>query len=335
MFNVSSLADDLLPGFAARRLILEFKDSASDSLYPDVAFLVSRREIHNPEQAWVGQRAVLHIGSFFSGFVNPEIAVAVEQAGWSFTALDVRRQGRSAREVGLKIHCDVQSLRIYFEEISKTVKLLRQSGASQVVLHGEGGGALVGALYAAEYKYESELNFDALILSSPWFNYVQPWYGRFLSRKLADLASVWKPSATLSITPPGLSQAAYLLNLSPEIRHLLPTRPQRLTARFISALYKAQDRLQQGLDLNMPILLACARRSTNAFWSTRFERSHTDCVLEIEDMLAGAHLLGKNLQFLRVDDGVHNLSASLEPARSKYFAGLQDFLKTLDSETTC
>lgn len=316
-----SLEADILPEFYARTLLISHFDGAYDVLRPDVAVLVSRREMHNHEQEWVASKAILHLSGFWSAFASPELAINFEQNGWSFHALDMRRQGRAARHANLITCNNVRDLRLYFEEINASVEYLRSLGAKKVVLHAQGGAGLVAALGA-----QSINNVDGLIISSPWLGQTYPYFKTKLAKLISLVGNKIYPKATVAYTPVSLLQEVCLLRLPDNIRKLMPQKPAPISAGFAWAIYQAQEKVAGGLRINIPVLLATARLSADSYTPPALDRYNTDCVLQVEDMLACAEKLGSQVQILRVDRGVHVLWASRLSARNYYYDHMNKWL---------
>lgn len=322
------LYDDLLPEFAARTAVLTHKDGLQNSIHPDVAVLVSRRELQDSTQEWVAPQAILHLSGFWGAFVNPELAINFEQQGWSFHALDMRRQGRAARISGIQIKENLQNLQVRFEEIKSSIELIRGRGAKTVVIHAQGGGALLAALYANAHE-----GCDGIILSSPSLDHSQPWVESKLGTWVSYALGYAIPKTPVIVTPPGLTQSAHILKLEEPIRGIVNTKAEPVTAGFVRSLRICHRKIAGGIRITVPILVACARRSASSRWPSGKDRHVTDCVLQVEDMLARVEKLGTDTHILRVEDGIHNLPLSNPVARKAYYQGVNEFLKTNFSAT--
>ena len=91
---------------------------------------------------------------------------------------------------------------------------------------------------------------------------------------------------------------------------------------WVRAIRAGQQRLQQGLDLRMPILLLHSDKSVKA-GSTWDEALHTaDAVLNVADMQRYGPGLGRNVTLHSVANGKHDLFLSRADVRAQVLAAI-------------
>ena len=89
-------------------------------------------------------------------------------------------------------------------------------------------------------------------------------------------------------------------------------------AGWLNAIRTGQRRLRAGLDIQVPVLLAC---STRSFRGTKWHDNATlaDAVLDVEHMVRYAPRLGRHVTLARFDGGLHDLTLSGPAVREKVF----------------
>src|SRR5262249_32920973 len=96
-------------------------------------------------------------------------------------------------------------------------------------------------------------------------------------------------------------------------------------AAWLTAIRAGQARLRAGLDIQVPVLVACSTQNyKKPIWS---EAAMTaDAVLDVEDIAAYACRLGRHVTLVRIDGGMHDLVLSAAPVRERVFAELDQWL---------
>ena len=90
---------------------------------------------------------------------------------------------------------------------------------------------------------------------------------------------------------------------------------------WLAAIQRAQRRLRSGLDLRVPILVACSTRSFKGkVWHE--SAAHADAVLDVEHMARWAPRLGRHVTLIRFDGGKHDLTLSGPAVRERFFTEL-------------
>ena len=117
-------------------------------------------------------RSVLYIHGFNDYFFQREMAWRLNERGFHFYALDLRKYGRSW--LSHQKFNDIRDIRAYFEEITLALQMIREEGSRITVLLGHSTGGLIATLYAKEHG-DSSL-FDGIILNSPFFDFNKSWF---------------------------------------------------------------------------------------------------------------------------------------------------------------
>jgi alpha-beta hydrolase superfamily lysophospholipase len=306
--------DILGSGYLRRTLEL-----GSDDEGPVVATLVSR-----PAPRSTG-RAVLYVHGYADYFFQAHLADYYVERGIHFYALDLRKYGRS-----LLPHQTlnfVRDVREYFPELDAAVKIIRsEDGHERLLVNAHSTGGLVAALWA--HRVRNDGLVDAMFLNSPFFEFNTSWLTRQTVGTLFGAISRFRPYALL---PRGLSPVyghSIHADHHGEWRYDQEWKPLAgvpVRAAWLAAIRQGQARLQAGLDIQVPVLVACSTHTyRKPVWT---EAAMTaDAVLDVEHIAAYSYRLGRHVTLVRVDGGMHDLVLSAEPVRQKLFAELDHWM---------
>ncbi len=272
------------------------------------------------------KKALLYLHGFNDYFFQDHFAEWANGQGLNFYALELRKYGRSI--LPHQKPNDFRNIREYFEEIDQAVDFIREKGKNKkLVMVGHSTGGLIAALYAHDHRNDNRV--DALILNSPFFEFNVP----------VVLKKTFLPlMITLAGTFPGLPSPVgldtgygYSLHKSHygEWDYNLKLKPDagfRIHAGWIKGVYKAQRELQQGLDIQCPVLVMYSARSVKP-GNYRPEMQHADAVLNVKDIERFSHVIGKNVERVAFEGGLHDLLLSEKPVREKVLQKMEEFLK--------
>ncbi|GHJ06123.1 hypothetical protein TPA0907_04900 [Micromonospora humidisoli] len=287
-------------------------DLGTDDEGPVVATLV-RRRADRPTG-----RAVLYVHGFVDYFFQTHLADFYAERGWDFYALDLRKYGRSLLPHQTPNFC--RDLSDYFPELDAAATIIRdEDGHDTLLAMGHSTGGLLISLWAHARRDAAAV--DGLVLNSPFFDLNAPWLVR---RPLAAAVSRLGRRAPHRILPFGLG-TVYGESLHADHRgewtYDLAWKPLAgfpVRAGWLAAIRTAQRQLRAGLDIPVPVLVAC---STRSFRGTRWHDSAAlaDAVLDVEHMVRWAPRLGRHVTVARFDGGKHDLVLSGPAVREQVF----------------
>ncbi|MEU8262352.1 alpha/beta hydrolase [Micromonospora sp. NPDC048999] len=288
-------------------------DLGVDDEGPVVATLV-RRRADDPTR-----RAVLYVHGFVDYFFQTHVADFFAARGWDFYALDLRKYGRSLLPHQTPNFC--HDLRDYFPELDAAAEIIRaDDGHDTVLAMGHSTGGLLISLWAHARRDAGLV--DGLFLNSPFFDINAPWLVR---RPLTAAVARLGRRAPHRVLPLGL-HSVYGESLHAdhrgEWRYDLAWKPLAgfpVRAGWLNAIRTGQRQLRAGLDIPVPVLLAC---STRSYRGTRWHDSAAlaDAVLDVEHMVRWAPRLGRHVTLARFDGGLHDLTLSRPAVREKVLA---------------
>ncbi|WP_298458591.1 alpha/beta hydrolase [uncultured Cellulomonas sp.] len=302
--------DVLGPGWTSRTLRL-----APDHEGEVVATLVHRDDdaaTHRPARG-----AVLYVHGYVDYFFQRHLGDAWAAHGFSFYALDLRKYGRSLRP--WQTANDVTDLRTYVEELDAAASVIReQDGHDTLVVLGHSTGGLLAALWAHAHRGRGTV--DALVLNSPWFDLNRDWIYRVVVTRAVDVVGRVQPDRVVGAVGVHYGQSLHV-DTGGAWEYDLAWKPHEgfpVRAGWLRAVRRGHARVARGLDIDCPVLLCCAERSGP------FDRWHpdlatTDSVLDVEQMVARAPGLGRDVTVVRIPDGVHDLALSAPGPRQRYF----------------
>lgn len=287
-------------------------DLGTDDEGPIVATLV-RRRAERPTR-----RAVLYVHGFVDYFFQTHLADFFAERGWDFYALDLRKYGRSLLTHQTPNFC--RDLTDYHAELDAAAKIIRaDDGYDTLLAVGHSTGGLIVSLWAHARRDAGIV--DGIVLNSPFFDINAPWLVR---RPLLAAVSRLGRRAPHRVLPFDLG-TVYGESIHSDHRgewsYDLAWKPLAgfpVRAGWLAAIRTAQRQLRAGLDLPMPVLLAC---STRSFRGRRWRDSAglADAVLDVEHMVRYAPRLGRHVTLARFDGGLHDLTLSGPGVREKVF----------------
>ncbi|MGV8978273.1 MAG: alpha/beta hydrolase [Cellulomonas sp.] len=303
---------DLLgPGWQARTLTLP-----DDSEGPVVATLVRRDPAAHsgPER----RRAVLYVHGYNDYFFQTHLAAQWEAHGFDFYALDLRKCGRSLRPWQTPHY--VSDLSEYAAELTTAARIVRDElGHDTLVVHAHSTGGLTASLWAHSMRGTGVV--DALVLNSPWFDLNARWLRRRVETHVLEVLGSIDPMRVVGRGPSAYSRSLHV-SLGGEWDYDLTLKspdgfPRR--AGWVRAARRGHARLSRGLAVTVPVLVCSAQRSgPNSPENPDLRRS--DTVLDVRQIAQRAHLLGPDVTYVPIPDGIHDLALSARPAREEYFA---------------
>jgi alpha-beta hydrolase superfamily lysophospholipase len=306
--------DILGSGYLRRTL-----DLGSDDEGPVVATLVSR-----PAQRPTG-RAVLYVHGWADYFFQAHLADYYVARGFHFYALDLRKYGRSL--LPHQAPNFVRNLDEYFPELDEAVKIIRsEDGHERLLVNAHSAGGLITSLWAHHTRADGLV--DAIFLNSPFFEFNVPWLTRRTLGTVARAASRFRPYAALPRTLPPVYFHSIHADHYGEWRFEESWKPPAgvpVRVAWISAILAGQARLRAGLDIQVPVIVACSTESYRKTVWTEAAMS-SDAVLDVEHIARYACRLGRHVTLVRIDGGMHDLVLSAPPVRERVFAELDRWL---------
>jgi alpha-beta hydrolase superfamily lysophospholipase len=290
-------------------------DLGSDDEGPVVATLVRRRG-DKPSR-----RAVLYVHGFVDYFFQTHLADFFVERGWDFYALDLRKYGRSL--LPHQTPNFARSLTDYYPELDEAARIIREEdGHDQMLVAGHSTGGLITALWS--HSRQGQGLVDGLFLNSPFFDFNIPW---LVKRPLMSaLLGVSGRSPYRKIPTAGLTLYGESLHADHrgEWTYDLAWKPVQsfpVTAGWLKAIRRGQERLRAGLSIDAPVLVACSTRTFRGrAWSE--DVRVTDAVLDVEHIARWAPGLGPMVTVARFDGGMHDLTLSGKEVRAAVFREL-------------
>lgn len=272
------------------------------------------------------KKAILYIHGFVDYFFHDKFADWANSIGYNFYAIDLRKYGRS-----LLSHQKPNNFRHYkeyFEDFDLATKYIGETEKNiELVLYGHSTGGLLAALYA--HNRQDKI-IKGLILNSPFFDFNTP---AVLKALIPLISAIGKVFPNLS-SPDGLKEG-YATSLHKDFKgewdfslDWKPIKGFPLNLGWINGIHTAQKELQNGLELNCPVLVMYSSGSvTPGDYSD--EMMKTDSVLNVRHIAKHSKALGKNVKKIEIQDGMHDLVLSGKDVREKVYEEMTEFLNKL------
>ncbi len=268
----------------------------------------------------------LYVHGYNDYFFNKELAEKSDSAGYAFFAIDLHNYGRSLRKEE-KAFC-VRDVSEYFPELDSAVEMAQRLTISlkdstlknlPISLIGHSTGGLIVPLYAEE-RYKGK-NFMAIALTSPFLELNVNAFVRHVLVPVVSALGAVAPDFPINDLPnPNYSNSLrkdehgewdFDLRLKTRVS---PTKDMG----WVRAIHRGHVRIQDGLDIETPILLLHGDCSVRSFeWVDEY--SHCDGVLDVDDMKHFGPHLGSRVTLEQIDGGLHDLYLSSKETREKAY----------------
>lgn len=308
--------DPLLEAFECTTI--ELPDAAVYGSEPEGSLCATLVRRNPPSR----RRAMLYLHGWSDYFFQTHLADEMESLGYDFHALDLRRYGRSLRQGQLAGF--VTDLSAYHVEIDEAVRIVRDEGHDEVVVMGHSTGGLIATLWA----HARPGGASAIVLNSPWLELQGYPAVRPALLPMFSAARSLSPTAVLPLSETGFYRRCisstedgvwdYSLNLKGD-------KAFSVRVGWLAAIMQGQAKVAAGLRIDAPVAVLISDRSDfRRKWSEELRRA--DVVLDVETLASRAANLGRHVTLVRIEGGMHDLSLSDDPARSRYFAEIRRWL---------
>lgn len=306
--TIFAASPDKLLGDKFETQTFEMDDDYSGSVRSTLITRVPRLNI---------DRAILYIHGYNDYFFQADMANRLYDSSYNFYAIDLRKYGRSLDST--QTPYEVRDLKEYFADIDSALMVIRQQGAKEVMLMGHSTGGLIASYYCG--SQEGIPPVEGLILNSPFLDMN---LGGFMESVLVPIVStIGACFPNLKVSGEGSStyfesihkdcHGEWDFDATLKLKYSTP-----ITAGWIRAIHTAQKEVQDGYNLEVPILLMYSDMSYNSpEWSPEYQRS--DSVLDVVDIKKYGSLLGVNVTHAKIKDGLHDLVLSNESAREETY----------------
>ena len=199
-------------------------------------------------------------------------------------------------------------------------------GHDRLLVNAHSTGGLVTSLWAHDRRDQGTV--DALVLNSPYLDVNGP----AMVRKVVAPVAAWlgriRPHAELRLTLSEVYGRSLHRDYDGEWEYDLtwkPVRPFPVQAGWARAIRQGHARVHNGLDIQVPVLVACSTASyKRARWGDAARAA--DSVLDVDQIARWTPALGRNVTLVRIEGGMHDLTLSPEPVRDRLFASVLQWM---------
>lgn len=283
------------------------------------------------------RRAVLYIHGYNDYFFQTSLAERIDCWGYNFYALDLRRYGRAIRPGDRLFEC--KDVRVYQEEIGKALDIIKQEGNEEVYLMAHSTGCLIAALYLHDTNNKAEVR--GLMLNSPFIDYNSTKLNERLLLPLVTSTAWLMPNAVIIPASKAGQVDLYAKSLLQDHEGLWQfdtnwKRPEGypIRASWLRAIKRGHRRVQAGLNLQIPILLLSSTRSILPSEGWQEDYAAVDLVLDVKDMWRYGAKLGREVTFIKIPNGIHDLVLSKDPtSRAQTYEAMHRWLERISLQT--
>ena len=268
---------------------------------------------------------ILYIHGFIDYFFHPHVAAFLDENGYDFTALELRKYGHALLPHQHVNYC--KSVEEYFEELDKSILKLREINDQEIILMGHSTGGLVSSLYMNKGNQRSQIS--ALVLNSPFLEVNMPTMVRNILKPLSKWGGGIDPYWKLN----GMLPPIYAESIHKDYKgewdfdtSLKPIEGLPVYFKWSRAIMEAQDELKSKSNIQIPILLM---HSHDSYLPNKHEERvmNSDVVLNVQHIKSNGMKLGPNVTDLEIKNGIHDLFLSSQEVRGEALNKMLDWLK--------
>jgi len=263
---------------------------------------------------------VLHVHGYNDHFFQTHVADAFAEMGCAFYAVDMRRAGRSLQARDKPHH--ITAISELGDDIGAAAAAATpDAGDLPLIVHAHSTGGLAAAIWASDTPHPA---LAALILNSPFFGLRLRAFERYAMRATPTIGRL-RPSQVIARVPSPYTVA--LLDKGGWSFDTAWKKPggEPATAGWLGATRTAQRRVAQGLDIQVPVLVA----RSDSSGPDREDNPHhqeQDVVVDTDVIAAYAPGLGRDVQEVVIDKAIHDLSLSAPGPRQAYLDAVGAFV---------
>jgi alpha-beta hydrolase superfamily lysophospholipase len=277
-------------------------------------------------------QAVLYIHGFNDYFFQDFLAEKYNQNGFDFYALELRKYGHS--KLNHQHFFYVRNIKEYYEEITHSINLLIGKGYKKISLMGHSMGGLVATMYAHEGELKN--NIHSLMLNGPFFNFPVPPLLKNIISKIASIMSKVFPYSYDKLVKDVLG-GLYMQSLHSAFKgewdYIVSIKQGdvKIYYAWVLAILEAHKIVQNGLNINVPILVM---HSNKSYFPKKWtdEIKERDIILDVEDMKKFGSGLGNKVELMEIKNGVHDLFLSKLEVREEAMTKSIDWLKKVSND---
>ncbi len=272
-----------------------------------------------------GRPTLMYCHGYVDYFFHDHVAAALNDAGWNFIAIELRRYGHSLRtdEQGKVIEeypNYINAISDYSVELDYLVDRARELSPTQpIVLMGHSLGGLITSVYASTHD-----TIDALVQNGPFYDVAVPKAAKPILFPIIKMMAGIRPYGVV----PGLKlESGYAESVHSTLHgewdydmRFKPYEGFPVYWGWGRAVLRAQEYLRKQ-EMSIPTLLLKSAGSTKpSKWCEAMQG--TDSVLNVEDMPdRGPHF--SNLETHAYEQGMHDIFLSRKNVREQ---ALQDLI---------
>lgn len=272
------------------------------------------------------QQAILYIHGYNDYFFQKQLGDSINSHGYNFYAMDLRKYGRSILPNQNPFFC--KKLNEYFADLDTALAIIRSEGNEKILIMAHSTGGLITSYYLNQKKGEKKV--DGLILNSPFLDWNFGWFMEKIVIPVVAFAGKYFPYLTVQ----GKGDASYAHSLLKQFKgeweyntnwKMINGHPKK--AGWIYAIQKAQRDVQQGINLDCPVLVMSSNQSfpETKKWNEAYMTS--DIVLNVQDIQKYGQKLGSYVTRDTITNGIHDLILSEKPYRDQAYRIVFDWLK--------
>ena len=278
-------------------------------------------------------KSIFYLHGFNDYVFNEELIGKINQAGYGFFGIELHNYGRNITE-NTQYPYYFDDVRDFFPELLQAVEYVKNTYSIQeltILAHSQGG--LIASLLADKYPDVA----NRLVLNSPFFDFYLPFSTQIFVPFLSFLGE-YNPHLNTNTTTVASKFGQSISNkymgeweVDERYKHIDPAPPIYLG--WLRAIHLAQQELQSGLDIKMPVLVMHSDKSA---YEVELDMKNsqdlhslrtTDVVLDVEDIKEYSAVIGEKVTTLEIKEAIHDVFLSQKSVRDRAFVQMMEWVE--------
>ena len=264
--------------------------------------------------------AFLYIHGFNDYFFQYELAEKIEEDGYRFYAIDLRKFGRSI--LPHQKPSNFRDIREYYPDIDLAINVMKSEGIKNIVILAHSTGGLIASLYIEDNKQDDTIKL--LVLNSPFFDFnlkglkkaIVPIIS-FIGKFSPDTKNKIKEKNFYLNTISKDMDGEWIFNKDWKMNKLEPTYG------WIRGIHNGQKRIKKGLSLDIPVLVMRSSKSEYIYTEKAYNNyDGGDLILSVKDIAKYSIGLGNNITNIVIDKAFHDIFLSRKDIREKGYKNM-------------
>ncbi len=265
--------------------------------------------------------AFLYIHGFNDYFFQYELADKIEQDGYRFYAIDLRKHGRSL--LPNQKESNFRDIKEYYQDIDIALNVMKSEGIKNIILLGHSTGGLISSLYVEDHKDNGIIRL--LVLNSPFLDFNLKPFTKNVGVPIVSTIGKFFPNIKNTLKGKDFYNRVISKDMDGEWEINKVWKQPKLEPNYgwVRGIHLAQKRIKKGLTIDIPILVMRSSESHYVFTDKAYQTyDGGDMVLSVKDIAKYSINLGTNITDVVIAKAFHDVFISKKEVRESAYRNM-------------